>query len=51
VVNTLFMALDHHNMDYGMSETLQNGNYVRIFFSIFFNYCIKIVTDEDSIGN
>ena len=29
VVNTLFMALDHHNMDPGMNDTLKNGNYVR----------------------
>lgn len=29
VVNTLFMALDHHDMDPGMESTLKNGNYVR----------------------
>ena len=28
VVNTLFMALDHHDMDPGMNDTLKNGNYV-----------------------
>ena len=28
VINTAFMALDHHNMDPGMDRTLQNGNYV-----------------------
>ena len=28
VVNTLFMALDHHDMDPNINETLQNGNYV-----------------------
>jgi hypothetical protein len=31
VVNTLFMALDHHDMDPGMNDTLKNGNYVRRF--------------------
>ena len=29
VVNTAFMALDHHDMDPAMDQTLQNGNYVR----------------------
>ena len=28
VVNTLFMALDHHDMDPGMMSALQHGNYV-----------------------
>lgn len=28
VVNTLFMALDQHNMDPGMDSALKNGNYV-----------------------
>lgn len=28
VVNTAFMALDHHDMDPGMDRTLQSGNYV-----------------------
>ncbi len=30
VVNTLFMALDHHNMDPGMYAALKNGNYVSV---------------------
>ena len=30
VVNTLFMALDQHDMDPAMSELLQNGNYVSL---------------------
>jgi voltage-gated sodium channel type II alpha len=33
VVNTLFMALDHHDMDPGVAETLKNGNY---FFTATF---------------
>ena len=39
VVNTLFMALDHHDMDPNINETLQNGNYVcviKIFITFFF---------------
>ena len=28
VVNTLFMALDHHAMDPSIEGTLKNGNYV-----------------------
>lgn len=28
VVNTLFMALDHHNMDPDMEKILKRGNYV-----------------------
>lgn len=33
VVNTLFMALDHHDMDPSVGETLTNGNY---FFTATF---------------
>lgn len=29
VVNTLFMALDHHNMDKDLEKALKSGNYVR----------------------
>lgn len=29
VVNTLFMALDHHDMDKDMERALKSGNYVR----------------------
>ena len=29
VINTAFMALDHHDMDPTMTSTLKNGNYVR----------------------
>ena len=32
VVNTLFMALDHHDMDPGVNETLKQGNYVSFRF-------------------
>jgi hypothetical protein len=49
VVNTLFMALDHHDMDPGMNDTLKNGNYVRHFrisaisaISGFFPRCPQI---------
>lgn len=28
VVNTLFMALDHHDMDKDMEKVLKTGNYV-----------------------
>lgn len=28
VVNTLFMALDHHDMDKDLEKTLKSGNYV-----------------------
>jgi voltage-gated sodium channel type II alpha len=28
VVNTLFMALDHHDMDKPMEKVLKSGNYV-----------------------
>ena len=31
VINTAFMALDHHDMDPTMTSTLKNGNYVRDF--------------------
>lgn len=30
VVNTLFMALDHHDMDKDMEKALKSGNYVSI---------------------
>lgn len=30
VVNTLFMAMDHHNMDKDFVNILQQGNYVSI---------------------
>lgn len=30
VVNTLFMALDHHDMDGGLEKVLKSGNYVSI---------------------
>lgn len=31
VVNTLFMALDHHDMDKELEKALKSGNYVSIF--------------------
>ena len=31
VVNTLFMALDHHDMDPDFDNILNNGNYVSCF--------------------
>lgn len=33
VVNTLFMALDHHDMDEGMEHVLKRGNYVSLGIS------------------
>lgn len=30
VVNTLFMALDHHDMDPAMDSALKSGNYVSL---------------------
>lgn len=30
VVNTLFMALDHHNMDKNLEKALKSGNYVSL---------------------
>lgn len=30
VVNTLFMALDHHDMNREIEKVLKSGNYVRI---------------------
>lgn len=37
VVNTLFMALDHHDMDKDMEKILKSGNYVSCghFFSAY----------------
>lgn len=32
VVNTLFMALDHYDMDKDLDKTLKSGNYVSIYF-------------------
>lgn len=39
VVNTLFMALDHHDMDKDMEKALKSGNYVSILYVL----CIKFV--------
>lgn len=36
VVNTLFMALDHHDMDKDMERVLKTGNYVS--FNTFVKY-------------
>lgn len=38
VVNTLFMALDHHDMDRDMERALKSGNYVTM--RIHFNYLL-----------
>lgn len=43
VVNTLFMALDHHDMDKDMERVLKTGNYVS--FNRFVKYIRKIFTD------
>lgn len=34
VVNTLFMALDHHKMDHDLEKALKSGNYVSILISL-----------------
>lgn len=38
VVNTLFMALDHHDMDKQMEKALKSGNYVciQLLYNHFF---------------
>lgn len=41
VVNTLFMALDHHNMDKDLEKALKSGNYVSAVLHLFF-LCITI---------
>lgn len=33
LVNTMFMSLDHFEMDEGLANTLQYGNYVSISFA------------------
>ena len=39
VVNTLFMALDHHGMDEEMNRALKMGNYVMDFLTrVFLDY-------------
>lgn len=35
VVNTLFMALDHHDMNKDMDRALKSGNYVSLMFITF----------------
>ena len=44
VVNTLFMALDHHDMDEGIESTLRNGNYVKFYLA--FKKCATNVTTK-----
>lgn len=46
VVNTLFMALDHHDMDREMEKILKSGNYVRTTFYHF----IKVSTLKTMLG-
>lgn len=38
VVNTLFMALDHHNMDKDLEKALKSGNYVTISYILLHLY-------------
>ena len=45
VINTAFMALDHHDMDPTMTSTLKNGNYVRDFL-YFRQKKIKVQKDQ-----
>lgn len=43
VVNTLFMALDHHDMDKDMEKILKSGNYVSSALLLTFTYsCTRI---------
>lgn len=45
VVNTLFMAMDHHNMDKDLDDILQKGNFVSFLLTkmiIFFSQKIFI---------
>lgn len=44
VVNTLFMALDHHNMDKDMEKILKSGNYVSIFISVNYIFAFQFQT-------
>lgn len=45
VVNTLFMALDHHDMDRDMEKILKSGNYVSTpFMSFSFLCCFFYLT-------
>lgn len=41
VVNTLFMALDHHGIKADLNAALKNGNYVRLHF---FNIKLQITS-------
>lgn len=55
VVNTLFMALDHHDMDKDLEKALKSGNYVRthhltlhkhlkLIFTVFLNlFCMNLL--------
>lgn len=39
VINTLFMALDHHNMNREIEKVLKTGNYVRLSTPDQFWFC------------
>lgn len=43
VVNTLFMALDHHDMDKDMEKALKSGNYVRCHYFLNISKQMKIL--------
>lgn len=45
VVNTLFMALDHHDMDKDMEKALKSGNYVSLS-DICLHLVISLILDN-----
>lgn len=40
VVNTMFMAMDHHNMNPELEKVLKSGNYVSIYKKFTYEYTI-----------
>ena len=49
VCNTLFMALDHHDMDPEMQRTLKNGNYVSAYHII--TYIVVGIFQQSNDGD
>lgn len=48
VVNTLFMALDHHGMNEEMNRALKMGNYVifAVFFILIYIFCLRVLSTK-----
>ena len=44
VVNTLFMAMDHHNMDPDIDRILYNGNLVTNIICLIISFIVKILS-------